>query len=102
MAWMQHKLLQIDIAIAEGCERFGLCGSELTLQLFRAVHFTHALAATARACLDEDRIARCICECARFLDRFHNTIGARDGGNATGLHGLTSLRLVAHRFDALW
>ncbi len=102
MAWTQHELLQIDIAIAKGCERFGLCGSELALQLFRAVHFAHALAAAARACLDEDRIARSIRECARFLDRFHDAIGARDGGNAAGLHGLTSLRLVAHRFDALW
>ena len=100
MARTQHELLEIHIVIAESSSSLGLGSRERAFQVFRPVHFAHALTAAACGSLNQNGILDGLGECAGVFDRFHHTVRAGNRRNPARRHGLTSNGLIAHALDA--
>ena len=101
VARAQHELLQIDIVVGESRGGLGLRRLVFLLQVLGAMHFAHALAASAGAGLDEHGIAHALRELASLQGGVDGAVAAGHGGNAAALHGVARDALVAHGLDAI-
>ncbi len=93
-------LLHVDDIVIEGRAGFGLghgnCGNQRRL----GVHDTHAAAAAAAGCLDDDGVADLARETNILVGIVtERPVGAGHAGHAGGLHRLDRRDLVAHEAD---
>ena len=101
MAGLDDELLQIDVGPSEG--RLGLAARriELALEVFLALHHTHAASAASGRRFDHDGIADLGRHAQPFLHVLDHPVGAGHHGHPGLPHRLFGQAFVAHKPDGL-
>ena len=99
VAGVLHEALHVDGVVPEGRARLGARRGVGALELLVAPGLAHALAAAARGCLDEQRVADRGGDRARLVERLHLAGAAGDAGDPGRPHGLLRVRLLSHAVD---
>ena len=101
MARILHGTLKVHRVVGEGIHTLALRDVEHVGEVLFGFRHAHALAATARRCLDHDGPA----DLARLLERLAHVVDALlragDHGYACVHHGAARLTFVAHTVDDL-
>ena len=82
------ELLHIEIAVAEGVRRFGMCGLEERGQLLRGAHDAHAAPAAACRSFEDDRIADGLRPVESFVFGLDDALRAGQNRHLGALHRL--------------
>ena len=97
------KLLDVDSAIAECCERFLSRAFDARTQLFFIARHTHAATTTARGRFHDDGVTDFACDLDCLFNVFDCIFGARKHGSAGATRHLLATHFVTeqrHRFRA--
>ena len=102
MARIFQEFFHVHHRVAEGGLGLGARHVDRVDQCRLGMHDAHAATTTTTGCLDDHRIADTLGDADDLLGVLRQrTFGARDAGDARGLHGILGRHLVAHQADRL-